>query len=213
MDPSEVLIFSQLFLAVDVKHRQDLQETVGAARDLYDRVLSSHTHIGQRALEALLPSGTRAAGDFFAIKQFIYFKPIQDDHEAGWLLPVVSLKYDFAKNPVELRIYVALAQMIGENVRFHGFRFEAPEGPGEGDHDFYHVQLIRGFARNGPRLNPPTSDLSIVPEKQPSFSLRADGPVTMAMAFFVSLYGMRFLDELRKVGQIPEKFFQTFRTP
>lgn len=211
MDPSEIPIFSKLFLVVDGKHRQDLQEMTGPGRDLYDRVLTSHAHMTQRALEALLPSTAREAGDFFAAKQFVYFKPIQDDHEAGWILPVVSLKYDFAKNPQELRIYVAFAQLISESVRFHGFRFDAPEGSGEGDHDFYHVQLIRGFARNGPRLNPPSSDLSIVPEKQPSFPLKADGPVTMALAFFISLYGMRFLQELSKVGQIPEKYFQIFR--
>lgn len=211
MDPSEIDTFSKLFLSVDGKHRQDLQELTGAPRDLYDRVLSSHTHMAQRALEALLPSESQETGDFFVAKQFIYLKPIQDDHEVGWILPVVSLKYDFGKSPLELRIYVALAQMIRENVRFHGFRFDAPEGSGEGDHDFYHVQLIRGFARNGPRLNPAISDLFLVPEKQPSFPLKADGPVTLALAFFVSLYGMRFLEEVRKVGEIPEKYFHGFR--
>lgn len=208
---AQIAIFSRLLLVVDGKHRQDLQELTGRPRDLYEQALSTHTHIPQRALEALLPSKDRPAGDLYEVKQFIYFKPIQDDQEAGWTLPVVSLRYNFEKDPIELRIYLALGQMVHGNLRFHGFRFEAPEGPGDGDHDFYHVQLIRGFGRDARPLNPPNSDLATVPEKQPSFPLNADGPVTLALAFFMSLYGMRFLAELSKIGGVPDKYFQKLR--
>jgi hypothetical protein len=211
MDDSEISAFSRLFLSVDVRHRQALLDMTGAPRDLYERVLPILQHIPEGHLQALLPSEKRRKGDLRDSNLYIYFRPIQDDHVAGWSLPVVSLRYDFDKNPLEIRILVALAQLVDDRVRFYGFRFEAPEGAGGGRHDFYHVQLIRSFRRDGKALNPPGTALAVVPEKQPAFPLRAEDPVSLVAAFFVSLYGMPLLIELSKAGELHEKYLEKFR--
>jgi hypothetical protein len=60
-------------------------------------------------------------------------------------------------------------------------------------------------------LNPPGTALAVAPEKQPSFPLKAECPVSLAIAFFVSLYGMPFLTELSKTGEVSEKYLVKFR--
>src|ERR1700724_2122721 len=104
MNLQDVLAFSRLFLSVDDRHRRELQEMTGPPRDLYERVISTYTHISQPALESLLPSKDRLVADFNELRSYIYFRAIQEDQIAGFLLPVVSLRYAFNTDPVEVRI-------------------------------------------------------------------------------------------------------------
>lgn len=209
MAPQEIAAFTHVFLSVDDHHRQKLRDITGPEGELYDQALRSHAHISQPALEAFLPNKDRLSGDLYGRKQFIYLRPIQEDEIADFILPVVSVRYDFQKQPTETCILLALAQMVNGQLRFRGFRFESPQGE-TGRHDFYHAQLIRAFVRDEAPLNPPESDLWNVPEKQPSFPLNARCPVTLALAFFISLYGMPFLQEISKGGHIPPKYFERF---
>jgi hypothetical protein len=209
MTPQGIAAFTHVFLSVDDHHRQKLRDISGQEGELYDKALRSHRHISQSALEAFLPNKERLSGDLYRTKEFIYLRPIQDDEIAGFILPVVSVRYDFQKEPIETCILLALAQMVNGQLRFRGFRFESPQGNG-GQHDFYHAQLIRAFVRDGMPLNPPESDLANLPEKQPSFPLNAQCPVTLALAFFITLYGMPFLKEINKGGHIPPKYFEGF---
>src|SRR5882724_9861621 len=173
MNVHEVLAFRRLMLLVDARHRRILEEVTGPARDLYERAIASYSHISPLALEKLLPSRERLSGDLYDARQFIYLRAIHDDLVTGYLLPVVSLRYGFDKEPAEVRIRLGLAQMVNDRLLFHGFRFETPEGLGGGRHDFYHAQCISAFVQGGIALNQPDSDLMFVPKQQPSFPLRA----------------------------------------
>lgn len=134
-----------------------------------------------------LPSSEDPRCDFGAWARYLYLRPSVKE---TLLVPVVSISSDFEKRPIELRIRAALFLRDGTQTRALAFRFEAPEGEGQGAHDYCHAQFIRTFRGD---LRPIPFVPSWVPETQPSFALHANGPVTLLAAFLVSIYGFKQL--------------------
>ena len=114
------------------------------------------------------------------------------------MLPLVSVRFNFGTNPVELRIRVALFLLaqVSERRRDHlafGMRFETAEGH-NGMHNYPHMQLITEFG--SARIETP----QWLPQTQPALPLDVVQPAGLVIAMLVSLYGSKFTRQLQLIG-------------
>jgi hypothetical protein len=143
-------------------------------------------------LERLLPSEETVEKSFE--RRFLLLNPTLHGIR---LYPVVHLKCDFGKSPAEVRFQMALFQKDGNEPKATGFRLESPEG--EGDHNLYHLQMIRCFEiqskTNAPPdyfpILPPEGSNSWIPNKEPTFPLFANDATALLLCVLVGLYGLR----------------------
>lgn len=148
-------------------------------------------------LEQLLPQEESLQIGFQ--NKFLHLLPVE--HHGPKLYPVLHLRGDFTKNPVEVSLQVALFQQLDEGeIKAIGFRLESPGGPSEeglGDHNFYHIQMIRSFAihdittKNAKLLPdlPPEECNKWIPDKEPTFPLLAGDSIELFLCLLVGLYG------------------------
>jgi hypothetical protein len=212
----ELTDFRALILGVERTHRAALRQVNqdgGIAKRLYDRSLERFKALNldpmdRVELERLLPHGKIPQIDFLRQRKVLFLRPSE---KGGFLLPVISLKCDFARQPTaELRLRVGLCVLDPDNrLRVLGYRFEMPENDGSGRHDFYHLQLIRAFEKGAPPLNDPEAGLDWMPDVQPSFPLDATGPLTLILSFLVTVYGLWYLDEMKAEELVPANYLES----
>lgn len=185
MSPEQGLL-GQILLWLAGRHGSWLRNPSGkAALELHNRVASRYQEIGADELEGLVRNGKQ----FSSGRRFILLEPIE---KQGLVQPVMSLEYDFGSKIPELHLHVALFSGKAEQLVAIGFRFETPEG--DGDHNYYHCQLIESFtyAQAG-RL--PCQDW--LPTSYPAFVLDATNIVTLMVCVVLSLYGRGYQTELQ----------------
>jgi len=212
----ELTDLRSLILGVEQSHRSALRQVNqrgGIAKRLYDRSLERFKALNldpmdRVELERLLPHGETLQIDFLLQRKVLFLRPSE---KGGFLLPVISLKCDFARQPTaELRLRVGLCVLgADDRLRVLGYRFEMPENDGSGRHDFYHLQLIRSFEKGAPALNDPEVGLDWIPDVQPSFPLDATGPLTLMLSFLVTVYGLWYLDEMRTEELVPASYLES----
>jgi hypothetical protein len=149
------------------------------------------------------------SGSMFADAQFVHLEAIDKD---GWILPLLSIKWDFATHPVEFRIRIALFMLnrtgAEQWTQAIAFRVEASEGI-DSRHCYPHAQLIRKWDVGGTRF--PIPGPQWLPESFPAWPLDAAevSPMGLLIAVFVTLYGKRFIDKLVAApfrGQLTQYF-------
>lgn len=104
---------------------------------------------------------------------------------ADWL-PLIHVrrgKRDDERRFITLSVVLA-GEMNGED-RSVGWRFEAPEGPGE--HCYWHAQPIREVRLEGGAIQLATPGW--LPPKMPTLPLAADNPLELLLCAVVSIYG------------------------
>ena len=153
---------------------------------LRSRLVGIFPPLSHDDLDKTIAPTTGPSRELQASNRFI-FLPACD--KGGWFIPVLSLKYDFAIDPVELRIRAGLFALDRDNV---GYRFETPEGP-TGIHSYYHAQPIVGWVSGDKSI----SRFSVNPS-QPAFPVDADSPVTLLMAAVLACYGLDKAAELTR---------------
>lgn len=135
-------------------------------------------------LERVIGPKAGPAAELAPRRKFVFFEAWD---EGGWFIPVATLAYDFASEPVELRFRVGFFGVDGAAA---GYRFETPEGVG-GAHGFFHAQPIVGWTVGDTDIRNDAVNMS-----QPSFPIDADSPVTLIVAAVISCYGLEYLSGL-----------------
>jgi len=136
------------------------------------------------------------SGSMFADGQFVHLEAIDKD---GWMLPILSIKWDFSASPAEFRIRIALFMLnrtgADQWTQAIAFRVEASEGA-DSRHCYPHAQLIRKWDVGGTRFPIPAPQG--LPESFPAWPLDAAGasPMGLLVSVLVTLYGKRFIDGL-----------------
>ena len=183
-DEQHELCFKILRVLVQQEEHEARNSYPPKVTGLRNGLVDSFPPLSHDDLERTIAPSTGPFRELHTSNRFI-FLPACD--KGGWFIPVLSIRYDFAVDPVELRIRAGLFALERESV---GYRFETPEGP-SGIHSYYHAQPIVGWA---------SGDASIsshnVNQSQPAFPVDADSPVTLLMAAVLSCYG---LDEVAKL--------------
>ena len=124
--------------------------------------------------------------DLLSAGGFLFLRPPAQE---GALLPVLSFMSAF--NTGEFRIRIAFFTFDEEEEpAATGFRFESPEG--EGEHNYYHMQCIRGFTKDGKFLPRAPSWLPI---SCPAFVICAKTPIALFLGVLVGLYGFHGLEQ------------------
>lgn len=137
-------------------------------------------------------SQDRGSASMLDDRQYAHFEAVQ---RGGWLFPIASISFDFASDPIEcdVRLALFLQRQFEDSHAVHhaiGFRFELTEGP-DSVHCYPHAQMITAWSLGGrASMNLPTPEW--VPTSFPAFPLDAGTPVGLAVAMFVSLYGGGF---------------------
>jgi hypothetical protein len=136
------------------------------------------------------------SGSMFADSQFVHLEAINKD---GWMLPILSIRWDLAASPVEYRIRVALFMLsqtgAEQGVQAFAFRVETSEGANS-PHCYPHAQLIRNWEIGSARFQIPGPQW--VPESFPAWPLDSSqvSPMGLLVSVLVTLYGRRFIDWL-----------------
>lgn len=154
--------------------------------ELRSDLIRSFHPLSDDDLERTIAPSTGPSRELQSSRRYI-FLPACD--EGGWFIPVLSLKYDFEADPLELRIRAGL---FAVERRDAGYRFETPEGP-SGIHSYYHAQPIMWWASDDESI----SSHNVNPS-QPAFPIDADSPVTLLMAAILSCYGLDRVAELMR---------------
>ena len=154
--------------------------------ELRGRLASKYPRFSLVELGRTIAASTDPSCEPQSSKEFI-FLPACD--KGGWFIPVLSIKYDFAADPVEFRIRAGLFALGRDSV---GYRFETPEDS-VGIHSYYHAQPIVGWASGGRDISSHDVNTS-----QPAFPIDADSPVTLLLAAVLACYG---LDKVAKLVQ------------
>lgn len=145
-------------------------------------------------LAACLPSHDKVDASF-PDKRYLYLSPVT---KGRIMVPRMHLKCNFGRNIPEVRCRLELFLLANNSeLQSLGYRFESPEGKNDQDagiHHYYHVQLIQ----------PPTSSVEWLPEKQPSFPLNADNPVKLILSLLISLYGLDYLGTISRDAGIQD---------
>lgn len=213
MDTAIINHFRSIFIWLEETHRPFLERLTERQGSIFDDLVGTFPQATDRALESRLPSEINPVCNLSADRHCIYLSPKPHSDISLPFLPFVSLKCDFAEPPIMVRIYLAMAMRSGDGsghntMRILGFRYEAPEGTGDGLHDLFHMQMIRSLGAGSASLNLPQADLEWIPTAQPSVPLDACCPVTLVLSMLVSLYGMRYLEQVRLSGIIPKEYFE-----
>lgn len=216
VEQAELQHFRTLLLWIEQSHRAALRQvdrSGGMPKKLYDGAIERFKALNldpikRVELERFFPHGEVPQLDFLNGGRVLFLRPSE---KGGYILPVISLKCDFRREPTaELRLRLAICVLdANQQIRVLGYRFEMPENDGSGRHDFYHVQLIKAFEKGTPGLNGPEAGLDWIPDSQPSFPLDAAGPLTLLLSFLVTLYGLWYLDELRGEDVVPADYLNT----
>lgn len=163
-------------------------------RKLNDEVSRSHKVIEDQKLAQLLREAKKGSVDFLSGGGFLFLKPPEKE---GVLLPILSLKSDFSKS--ELRVRMALFTFDEtEEPAAIGFRFETPEG--EGRHNYHHAQLIRSFDKHSKDL-PKTP--TWLPASQPALMMSARTPFSLFLGVLIGLYGLGYLERAWQGQRFP----------
>lgn len=129
---------------------------------------------------------------------FLYLQPMESD---GKWLPILRLTCDLEGSRPRVWLRVGLFHLDPGSQLAIGFRFESPEGEGEGKHSYYHAQLITGFERDRQFYAYHTDSdmfpLTKLPTKFPALPLDAKDPVMLVLCLLLSLYGRKCLGRLR----------------
>lgn len=179
----ELNLFREIILAVWDRFRKPWFYPRGQARDIYLDIGSRYNSITKREeLELSLPTERRVKAEFLPGK-FLYLTPVD---RGQVLLPVLRLKCDFGRSIPEIRLRLGLFVRHDLDIRAIGFRFESPEGPGI--HNYYHMQIIRGFDLGQHFL--PEDYLRWMPDSSPAFPLDVNSSVNLLLSLLISLYGL-----------------------
>jgi hypothetical protein len=157
------------------------------AQDVWDELSQNWWQpLEEKELEKLLKVADELHLEFSKNKVF-YLPPLEKGDAE--FVPALSMKCDIKDNASDLELRVMLVRRDESNGKLQGigFRLESPEGKGEGRHDFYHAQLIKGF-RNGKDVE----SIPWLPDSQPSFPILARNPITMVLALLITLYGKNY---------------------
>ena len=130
--------------------------------------------------------------------QVLYLPPLEKNPHC---IPILSLYCQLNNQESVAKLRVMLVSLDGNQDPYGiGFRMETPEymnqntnaTNSDGNHDFYHAQLIRTFGRSkfDDRLQVCSPDW--LPTTQPSFPLPATCPVTLLLCLIVTLYGRKY---------------------
>jgi len=208
--------FRALFQWLDQSHRPLVVDKLNSDhKSIYDELIINFPPISDSALDSQLPSDKQPACDLVGGRQCLYLSPNPLGEKRLPFLPFLSLECDFDRTVVSVRIYLAMAMRTlkgiesQRTIRILGFRYDSPEGTGEGLHDLFHVQMIHSFRRGASALNSADADLDWIPTAQPSFPVDACCPVTLALSILVTLYGMRYLEDIYLSERIPKHYFET----
>jgi hypothetical protein len=79
-----------------------------------------------------------------------------------------------------------------------------------GSHNFFHAQPIQVFKKGVPRYKLPECPTWFT-EKQPSFPLDANCPVTLTLAFLIGIYGMRFWEKISEHQNLRDRVKTKFK--
>ena len=187
MKAQEIVAFSRLFLELWGHYRLKPDVPGMQYRDLQKlentfRPISSREHLSQ-----MLPSDGKPQACW--TDAFVFLEP---PPKGDPLLPVVSLSCDFGPSDRCLSLRIALFRLVKEgssdDTSAVGLRFETPED-GQGAHSYCHAQFITGFHKDDRRLESYLP--SWMPEKQPAIPVDAFCPVSLLLAVFISLYGLK----------------------
>jgi hypothetical protein len=188
----ELNLFRQLVVTVFEKHAGAYQNPSKTVQNILDAIPYQYSRFQDSStLANYLPTDEEPTADFKDALKFMYLRPIE---KGTSMVPVVSLKANFARSIPEVRIRLALFLLDAGHIRSIGYRFEAPEGPGTGRHDYYHVQPIHEVHRDktGFALSTP----SWLPVVHPAWPIDAKSPVSLVIGLLFSLYGLPFHNEL-----------------
>ena len=157
----------------------------GEQRRLNDEVSKSLRVIEAQKLGSVLREGKKGGSiDFLADGSFLFLRP---PGQEGALLPVLSLKSDFSKSELSVRMALFTFDESGKRAAI-GFRFETPHG--EGQHNYHHSQLIRSFSKSTRDLPTPTW----LPTRQPALMMSAKTPFSLFLGVLIGLYGLGHLE-------------------
>jgi hypothetical protein len=189
----ELNLFRQLVVILFERHRKAYDDPPANVRAILEQISNKYTRFADSAaLENVLPTDDHRSSDFKEVMQFLYLRPIQSGTPT---IPVVSLKADFTRSLPQVRIRLALFLLNDKGeIRSQGYRYETPEGPGYGRHDYYHVQPIRVLYRDRPGFQLPTPAWFL--DSHPAWPVDAQGPVCLLLSLLISLYGLDFRNEL-----------------
>jgi hypothetical protein len=171
----------------------NIQDTTDKVQKIQAKTAVPYRKINSRELESLLNEGAPKTIKMFNKKAFIYLPPIE---KGGWLVPILSVEYNYAVETPELTLKVALF-LISENddketLQAIGYRFETPHE--QERHHYYHVQPIKGFERDNNRWNLPGTEW--VPTDYPAFPMDAQDPIELLVCMLVSLYDLAIIKNL-----------------
>jgi hypothetical protein len=189
----ELNLFRQLVVVLFERHSKAYDDPPANVRAILGHISNKYTRFADStALENVLPSDDHPSSDFKEVMQFLYLRPILSGTPT---VPVVSLKADFTRSFPEVRIRLALFLLNTKGeIRSQGYRYETPEGPGNGRHDYYHVQPIRVLYRDRPGFQLPTPSWFL--DSHPAWPVDAQNPVCLLLSLLISLYGLEFRNEL-----------------
>jgi hypothetical protein len=189
----DVAFFKRLLLWVFDQHIVGYQSPTRALQRIIDKTfLVYRPFFDSSVLEKHLPSDDRLATDFADAGMFLYLRPTE---KGAFTVPALSLKADFRLSLPEVRIRLVLFLLDDQgDLRSLGYRFETPEGPGDGRHDYYHVQPIRSVFKDRPGFQ--LSCPLWFPDTHPTWPIDANDPITLCLSSLFSLYGLSFRDDL-----------------
>jgi len=167
-----------------IRRPEDLGDTL---IPLHERLATTFPVVYSADLDRLFPSTMPGCIDMTGSNQFLHLRPSVKEAR---FLPVLSIRCNFAQDPVECRLRIALftvVENVSEGVPFAaiGFRIELAESDGIGWHNYSHLQLIDKFG------NHQLPGIRQVPTTQPAFPLDADlaSPAGLMLCLLLSLYG------------------------
>ena len=209
-EASTVTEFAVLWRKLEQLHRRTALRRLERSTDnegkLYQASLRRFEALGFKQLqrddlERKLPSTSSPTANFIRDRVSLCLKPTE---KGNLMIPVVCLVCDFDRDPAKVAIKAGLCTFNSNGeLRVLGCRFESPEGDGMGRHDFYHMQLVNALEKGVPALNKNDAQLGWLPDSQPSFPVDADCPISLTLAFLVSVYGLWYLDEVVREEMVP----------
>jgi hypothetical protein len=202
----EFAAFKELLLWVWDNHVKPWDSVEPIARKIHDELGTKWEIFGHRnQLEGLV---RETQGDLLEQRRFLWLNAVT----AGGapFVPILSVKWWLGVSVPEVRLRLALfffddSARPNERVKGFGYRFETPEGTGDGMHDYYHTQLIRGISKAADFGIPLCPDW--LPVVQPALPLHANSPVRLFLAMLVSLYGAK---ETKKLQAHEGNVFKTY---
>ena len=206
MDKADIRIFRDILLTIFDEQKSDWSEETrkgrkptSKARAFYELYSNNIWHaISREKLEALLGKNDEKLDINFASEKAVLFLPPLVERNSEFV-PILNLSCKISSTINAIRLYVLLVRLDDSTQKPYGlgFRFDSPKkehyegfqesNVGEGEHDFYHVQIIRRFDY-GPDIDIP----DWLPDHQPSFPLIADDPASLLLALLLTLYGKKY---------------------